>query len=181
MFWFDVLTIERERPSPLNNGPRLCDGHCCAECGIDGGVGLKSCKACMLVKYCNDVECQKKHWSKHKKECKQRAAELRDEMLFKDPPLPKGDCPIICFLPMPATLICCLSLPPVTTITSIPIYDFANCKYEFIIYMDVYYPCCGKSIICHGCIHSFRDKIYPFCNSKPPSLKNSSRACRRNN
>ena len=31
---------------------------CCAECGKEGGVSLKTCKACMLVKYCN-AKCQK--------------------------------------------------------------------------------------------------------------------------
>jgi tRNA U34 5-methylaminomethyl-2-thiouridine-forming methyltransferase MnmC len=65
---------------------------CCAECGEEGGINLKACKACMFVKYCNAM-CQRKHWSTHKKICKQRAAELRDEALFKDPP-PKEDCPI---------------------------------------------------------------------------------------
>ena len=78
-------------------------------------------KACMLVRYCNAV-CQKNHWATHKKECKRRAAELRDEALFKDPPA-KEDCPI-CFLPMPFRLICCVSLPP-ATILSVPIYDYA--------------------------------------------------------
>jgi hypothetical protein len=65
---------------------------CCAECGIARGASLKTCKSCMLVKYCN-ANCQLRHWSKHKKICKQRAAELRDEALFKDPPA-KEDCPI---------------------------------------------------------------------------------------
>jgi radical SAM protein with 4Fe4S-binding SPASM domain len=49
------------------------------------------CKSCMQAKYC-DAECQKKHWATHKADCKRRAAELRDEALFKDPP-PKEDCP----------------------------------------------------------------------------------------
>ena len=49
-----------------------------------GDVSLKACKSCMLIRYCN-ADCQKSHWPKHKKECKQRAAELRDEALFKDP------------------------------------------------------------------------------------------------
>ena len=68
----------------------------CAECGKEeGGVSsLKACTSCKLVKYC-DATCQRNHWKKHKKQCKQRAAELRDEALFKDPP-PKEDCPI-CF------------------------------------------------------------------------------------
>jgi hypothetical protein len=90
---------------------------CCAECGKEeGGVSLKTCKPCMQVKYCN-ADCQKNHWPKHKKQCKQRAAELRDEALFKDPP-PKEEC-LICFLPMPIELICCVSLPP-ATISSVP-------------------------------------------------------------
>jgi hypothetical protein len=138
---------------------------CCAECGNEGGAGLKTCKACMLVKYCN-ADCQKKHWQKHKSPCKERVAELRDEALFKDPP-PKEDCPI-CFLPMPAQLICCISLPP-ATILSVPIFDFAMANKEIVDEAtDLYYSCCGKSI-CLGCIHSFRktgnDDKCPFCNS----------------
>jgi hypothetical protein len=57
---------------------------------------------------------QRNHWTKHKKDCKLRAAELCDESLFKDPP-PKEDCPI-CFLP---GLICCVSLQS-ATISSCP-------------------------------------------------------------
>jgi hypothetical protein len=79
---------------------------CCADCGKEGGVSLKACKSCMLVKYCNPT-CQRNHWSKHKKQCKERAAELRDEALFKHPPA-KEDCPI-CFLPMPDKNILCLT------------------------------------------------------------------------
>ncbi|KAL7551397.1 hypothetical protein ACHAWF_015521 [Thalassiosira exigua] len=79
----------------------------CASCG-DRGDGLKACAACMLVKYCG-VACQRAHRPRHKRECRKRAAELRDEALFADPP-PKEDCPI-CFLPMPANqrkyLACC--------------------------------------------------------------------------
>jgi hypothetical protein len=58
---------------------------CCAECGEEGGVSLKVCKSCMHVKYCN-ANCQKNHWPTHRAACKLRAAELRDEALFKDPP-----------------------------------------------------------------------------------------------
>jgi len=137
----------------------------CAECGIDGGIGLKSCKACMDVKYCN-AECQHKHWPTHKKQCKQRAAELSDEALFKDPPA-KEDCPI-CFLPMPIKLLSCISLSN-ATVTSVPIYDFSIANKELKDKaMDEYYPCCGKSI-CRGCAYSFaeseNDERCPFCNS----------------
>jgi tetratricopeptide (TPR) repeat protein len=142
-------------------------GSCCADCGKEegGGASLKACKSCMLVKYCN-AKCQRNHWPKHKKECKLRAAELRDEALFKDPP-PKEDCPI-CFLPMPDTLICCKSLPP-ATLMSVPIYDYAEANEEFANRStEVYYTCCGKDI-CAGCVDSFvqsgTDDKCPFCNS----------------
>jgi hypothetical protein len=148
------------------NNQNDATANCCAECGVDGGVSLKICKACMHVKYCN-AECQRTHWPTHKKECKQRAAELRDEALFKDPPA-KEDCPI-CFLPMPLRLICCVSLPP-ATITSIPIYDYAKANEELEgRSTETYYECCGKSV-CKGCMFSFfrsgNDKKCPFCNSE---------------
>jgi len=58
----------------------------CAACGTAGidDIKLKDCSACTLVKYCS-VKCQKDHRPQHKKECKKRAAELRDELLFKQP------------------------------------------------------------------------------------------------
>ena len=138
---------------------------CCAECGEEGSVSLKTCKSCLQAKYCNAI-CQKNHWPKHKTACKLRAAELRDEALFKDPPA-KEDCSI-CFLPMPQQLICCVSLPP-ATITSVPIYDFVKANEELAgEVMELYYPCCGKSI-CKGCIHSFGTSgniwTCPFCNT----------------
>ena len=123
---------------------------CCADCGsVAGeGVSLKACKSCMRVKYCN-AKCQRNHWPTHKKACKQRAAELRDEALFKDPP-PKEDC-AICFLPMPVQLICSMSLPP-ATVTSVPINDFANANERVLaqLQMQHYYECCGK-YVCGGC------------------------------
>ena len=138
---------------------------CCADCGVEGGASLKICKPCMQVKYCN-AECQRKHWARHKAACKLRAAELRDETLFKDPP-PKEDCPI-CFLPMPEKLISCASLRP-ATISSVPINDFAIANQELATEpMEQYFSCCGKSI-CRGCIHSFsktgNNGKCPFCNS----------------
>ena len=137
---------------------------CCAECGEEDAGSLKTCKACMHVRYCS-AACQRNHWPKHKIPCKLRAAELRDEALFKDPP-PKEDCPI-CFLPMPIKLICCMSLPPATA-SSVPTYDFAISNEELAKKStEAYFPCCGKSI-CEGCVHSFcksGNNKCPFCNS----------------
>jgi len=75
---------------------------CCASCGIAGvdDIKLKKCTACYLVKYCS-IKCQKQHRPKHKRACKKRAAELHDELLFKQNESSHfGDCPI-CFLPLP--------------------------------------------------------------------------------
>ena len=74
----------------------------CASCGVAQGddIKLKWCTACHLVRYCS-VKCQKDHRPKHKKECKKRAAELKDEILFKQPESNHfGDCPICC-VPLP--------------------------------------------------------------------------------
>ena len=73
----------------------------CASCGNAEGddIKLKRCNGCHLVRYCS-VKCQKEHRPKHKKECKKRAAELRDEILFRQPESSYGDCPI-CYLPLP--------------------------------------------------------------------------------
>ena len=97
----------------------------CASCGVpeNNDIKLKKCTACYLVRYCG-VKCQKEHWKKHKKECKKRAAELRDVLLFKQPESSHyGDCPI-CFSP--------LSLDPSKSAMM---------------------PCCSKSI-CIGCDYS---------------------------
>ena len=79
----------------------------CANCGkngnIEGGavVKLKNCNACLLVKYCG-VDCQRDHRKQHRRACKQRAAELKDEQLCSQGlERPEGDfCPI-CTLPIP--------------------------------------------------------------------------------
>ena len=85
----------------------------CASCGsaeIDD-IKLNKCIDCDLVRYCSD-ECKKEHEPTHKEACKKRAAELRDELLFKQPENSHlGDCPICC-LPMPLdttnkNLMCC--------------------------------------------------------------------------
>jgi len=90
---------------------------CCASCGTSecDDIKLKTCTACKLVKYCS-VECQKKHRSQHKKACKKKVAEIRDDLLFKQPEISHyGDCPI-CLLPFPidekisrsAVMACCI-------------------------------------------------------------------------
>jgi hypothetical protein len=70
----------------------------CANCGkaeVDE-IKLKVCTACKLVKYCS-VECQKNHRKQHKKTCKKRAAEIRDDKLFTQPDESYlGECPICC-------------------------------------------------------------------------------------
>ena len=75
----------------------------CANCGKGGegeaDIQLKTCTACKLVKYCSR-ECQIAHRPQHKKECKKRAAELHDEVLFKQPP-PNEECPI-CMIRLPS-------------------------------------------------------------------------------
>ena len=74
----------------------------CANCGkaaVDD-ITLKICTACKLVKYCS-VECQKNHRPQHKKACKKRLAELREDKLFRQPDESNiGECPICC-LPLP--------------------------------------------------------------------------------
>ena len=118
----------------------------CASCGIAGAVDmkLKDCSACKLVKYCG-VECQRKHRPKHKKECKKRAAELRDEILFKQPESRhNGDCPI-----------CCLPLPLGVSVTTMM-------------------TCCGK-VVCGGCYYANQQRATellksrcPFCRQPEP-------------
>jgi TPR repeat protein len=88
----------------------------CANCGkaeVDD-VNLKKC-ACNLVKYCG-VDCLKNHFPQHeedckkkmeeiflraRRECKKRAAEIRDDPLFTQPDgCCYGECPLCC-LPLP--------------------------------------------------------------------------------
>ena len=74
----------------------------CAYCGkaeVDD-IKLKKCTACLLVKYCS-VDCQKNHWKQHKKACRVRVVEIRDDRLFQQPEISHyGECPICC-LPLP--------------------------------------------------------------------------------
>ena len=96
---------------------------CCASCGIAevDDIKLMECDDCDLVKYCG-LKCQQDHLPEHEAMCKERAAELHDEILFKQPESThEGDCPI-----------CCLPLPPLDHQKS-PMY-----------------ACCSKWI-CIGC------------------------------
>ena len=128
--------------------------HCCASCGIAGvdDVKLKDCSDCHLVKYCG-VKCQRDHWPKHKRECKQRAAELKDEILFKQPESSYlGDCPI-----------CCLPLS----------IDLSK---------SILYTCCSK-LICRGCDYADGkreregrlEQRCPFCRKAVPKTKEESK------
>eukprot|EP00984_Skeletonema_dohrnii_P026121 scaffold15418_cov75-Skeletonema_dohrnii-CCMP3373.AAC.3 len=112
---------------------------CCASCGIAevDEVKLKECADCDLARYCSD-ECLKEHKSQHKRECKKRAVELRDELLFKQPESShRGDCPI-----------CCLPL-------------------SLVLEKSTMMTCCSK-VICNGCnyankIREIEGKLHPKC------------------
>ena len=120
----------------------------CAACGTPecDDIKLKTCTACKSVRYCS-VKCQKNHRPKHKKACKKRAAELRDELLFKQPESThRGDCPI-CMIPLPLD-------PEKSTMMT----------------------CCSK-VVCGGCDHAnliremqakLVDKC-PFCRKPAPT------------
>ena len=99
------------------------------------------------------MECQRNHRPQHKQECKKRAAELKDDLLFKQPESTcYGDCPI------------CL----------LPIY--------FPISQDTVkstlYECCSK-IVCDGCNYAnyMRERearlppSCPFCRTPEPKTE----------
>ena len=123
---------------------------CCASCGIAeiDDVKLKECDDCCLVRYCSDA-CQQLHRSEHEEVCNKRAAELRDEMLFKQPEgTHRGDCPI-----------CCLPLS----------IDVEKCTM---------WPCCSK-VICNGCARASKirgremrlGQSCPFCRKPVPTTE----------
>ena len=122
----------------------------CASCGIPAcdDITLKLCTACNSVRYCC-VECQRQHRSQHKRACKKRAADLRDEILFKQPEgIHFGDCPI-CFIPIPT-----------------------GTDEEGKLNTAAYHPCCSK-MICNGCIYESRlqktEQKCPFCRTPYPA------------
>ena len=124
------------------------DDEVCASCGkaaVDNVNKLKMCTACKLVKYCS-VECQKNHRKQHKKVCRKRAAEIRDDQLFTQPDGSyHGECPI-----------CCLPLP----------LDVKKSKVN---------SCCCK-FICKGCSYANQkreieqglDQRCPYCREPVP-------------
>ena len=90
--------------TPINSNNSIIS--VCANCGKEGNDINNICNKCKMAKYCN-AACKKKHRHKHKKQCEehvrlatQRAAELHDIELFKQPPK-EDDCPI-CFLLLPS-------------------------------------------------------------------------------
>ena len=121
---------------------------CCAGCGSkeDDDIKLTKCNGCHLVRYCG-VKCQREHRPQHKEECEKRAAELRDEVLFKHPDSSDvEDCPI-CSLPLPID------------------------RFKSTMIM----PCCGK-LVCDGCfVFNLKreadgglDRKCPFCRTAMP-------------
>jgi hypothetical protein len=111
----------------------------CSSCGIAevDDINLKDCGACDLVRYCSE-ECQHEHLPKHEQTCKERAAEIRDEILFKQPESSYlGDCPI-----------CCLPIPLYTAKSTLM-------------------GCCSK-LVCNGCdfanqLREFEQSLDPTC------------------
>ena len=124
----------------------------CANCNVSAGatlgagdgavVKLKNCMACCLVKYCG-VDCQRAHRKQHKKACKKRAAELKDEQLYRQGhERPEGDFCLICTLPIP-----------------LPIDRHSG-----------FNACCMKRV-CHGCHLAAQKRGMfdcPFCRTPTP-------------
>ena len=129
----------------MNDAPGVDDGvEACAHCGKQGSdtAKLKNCTACRLVKYCG-VDCQKAHRKQHKKACKKRAAELKDELPYSQGlERPEGDSCPICTLPIP--------LP--------------------MAHYSIFQSCCMKRI-CNGCdFAAFKRGMTdcPFCRTPRP-------------
>ena len=134
--------------------PAATSADVCANCGKEGGDGvkLKNCTACLLVKYCG-VGCQKAHRKVHKKACKQRAAELKDERLYSQgQERQEGDfCPI-CTQPVP----------------------MPTGKHS------MFNPCCMK-MVCNGCVLNAikrgMNTTCPFCRT--PTQKDNAESLKR--
>ena len=136
------------------DGSEEVEAMCCASCGIAevDDIKLTECDGCDLVKYCSD-DCQQNHRPEHEAKCKKRAAELRDEILFKQPEgTHLGDCPI-----------CCLPLP----------IDEEK---------SILYSCCCR-LICKGCdftnrLHQLQENVQltcAFCRQSMPKTDEETR------
>ena len=120
---------------------------CCASCGTSEGddIKLKACPTCKSVQYCS-ITCQENHRPMHVEACNKRAAELRDEILFKQPESSHlGDCPICCLplsiYPKKSVSHDCCS----TTVCNGCI--FANTKREMNARLNHTCPFCRDSIV----------------------------------
>jgi hypothetical protein len=142
------------------------DDNVCANCGIArvDSIKFEECNDCQSVRYCGD-KCREQHRKQHEKDCKNfclrnliaavsetwnadRAAGIRDEILFRQPDETHlGECPI-CFLPMPI--------------------DSDK---------SMFWTCCSE-IICMGCVYAnykinrydeIKARSCPFCRT--PSSK----------
>ncbi|EJK56138.1 hypothetical protein THAOC_24033 [Thalassiosira oceanica] len=97
----------------------------------------------LLVKYCG-VDCQRAHRKQHKGDCKQRAAELKDEQLYGQGQERSEDdfCPI-----------CSLLIP-------LPMHEHSG-----------FFACCAKKA-CHGCGLAAQRRgmleSCPFCRTPDP-------------
>ena len=117
----------------------------CANCGKEANdaVKLKNCTACFLVKYCG-ADCQKVHRKQHKKACKERAAELKDEKLYtQGTERAEADfCPL-----------CLLAIP-------MPVAEHSQ-----------FYYCCMKKV-CNGCLWAAKRQgianTCAFCRTTAP-------------
>ena len=135
----------------------------CAACG-KGGDNLKVCTSCEQVSYCN-AKCRNTHRSKHKKECKQYAAKIRDENAAiraeVDAISPKN------FVVLRYLMKNCLQILRQGMIV---ISASFQCHTQSGGFSTVYQMCCGKTI-CYGCVKAAKEEVRkgkmkdccPFC------------------
>ena len=174
----------------------------CANCGKEGSDVKNICNKCKMVKYCN-AACKKKDRHKHKKECEEhvrlaaeRAAELHDIRLFKEPPSLYGDCPI-CFLRMPSLYTgykyqtCCGKLICSGCFCA-PVYDNQGNKVTERVCLFCRTPVpssqeeiiervkkridCGDDKAMHGLAMYYRDGLYGFPQDYTKALEMYHRA-----
>ena len=160
----------------------------CAACG-KAGDNLKTCTSCKQVKYCNR-DCQKLHWPKHKKECKQIADSSNRNMNIDNISDGVGS------INLSGSVSASTTASDKKTSTSYeqktvhvknisdnelfrdppPMEDCPICMLPMPCALGVcgvgktYMPCCGK-ILCSGCVLAAQGEIHkgkmkdccPFC------------------